>query len=104
MILRMPETTRGNVRTAQSEERFSLFADNHNAMLKYCSQIADLDIPSVLGTLEGTLATTGDGPLNSEGEQARQKLKENITIARLALEIHREVKRQIRSRYNVAWQ
>jgi len=37
------------------------------------------------GWLEGTLAATGDGPLNSEGEQARQKLEENITIARLAL-------------------
>ena len=73
-------------------------------MLKYCSQIADLDIPSVLRALEGTLAAAGDWRLDSEGEQAQQKLKENVTVARLALEIHREVKRQIRSRYRVAWQ
>ena len=90
--------------TGTPNEEMTLFADQHNAMLKCCCQIADLDVPSVIRTLERALVSAGDGPLESEQEEARQRLKENIAVARLALEIHREVKRQIRRRYRVAWQ
>ena len=87
-----------------SGEQIRLLAHQHNAMLKYCSQIVDLDIPAVVQTLERALAVAGDGPLDPQHDEARQRLKENLTVARLALEIHREVKRQIRSRYNLSWQ
>jgi hypothetical protein len=90
--------------TRRSQEQIRFLADQHNAMLKYCSQIAELDIPAVVRALERALAAAGDGALVTHREEARQRLKENLTVARLALEIHREVKRQIRCRYNAAWQ
>ena len=90
--------------TKNPEDRTSRLANQHNAMLRCCSEIADLDIPAIVRILEGALAAAGDGALDPQQEDARQRLKENIAVARLALEIHREVKRQIRSRYNAAWQ
>ena len=90
--------------TGNPTEEMTLFANQHNTMLQCCCQIADLDIPWVIRKLEGALITTGDGPLEPEQEEARQRLKENIAVARLALEIHRELKRQIRTRYKMAWQ
>jgi hypothetical protein len=92
------------LQSKNSGEQIGLLADQHDAMLKCCAQIADLDIPTVVRTLERALAVAGEGPLDSQQDEARQRLKENITVARLALEIHREVKRQIRARYNVSWQ
>ena len=80
------------------------FLDQHNAMLKACSQIADLDLPSILRTLEQALMNAGDRPLEPAQADARERLKENIAVARLALEIHREVKRQLRARHQIAWQ
>lgn len=82
------------------------FADQHNAMLGACCQIADLDLPAIVRTLEQSLVNAGNCPLKPVDEDARERLKENIAVARLALEleIHREVKRQLRARHQIAWQ
>jgi hypothetical protein len=86
-----------------SEEQFRLLADQHNAMLKRLSNRRFGYSNS--GPRAGASARRCRGrPLDPQQEEARKRLKENLTVARLALEIHREVKRQIRSRYNLGWQ
>jgi len=80
------------------------FANQHNAMLKACCQIAELDLPAIVRTLEQALLNSGNVSLEPAQADARERLKENISVARLALEIHREVKRQLRARRGVAWQ
>lgn len=83
-----------------SQAAMPRFALQHNAMLKACCQIADLDLPPIVRTLEQSLVNAANGPLKPVEEDAR----ENIAVARLALEFHREVKRQLRARHQIAWQ
>ena len=90
--------------TNASQAAMLRFADQHNARLKACCQIADLDLPAIVRTLEQLLVNPGNRPLKSVEEDARERLKENITVTRLALEILREVKRQLRARHQIAWQ
>lgn len=81
-----------------SEQELIGFTNQHNAMLHLCSQLANLNVPELIRVLNGMYTAASDGPPGSGQDHTRKMIEDNLVVARLALEIHGEVNRQIRSR------
>jgi len=84
--------------TTMSETALERCIRQHDAMLRFCRKIADLEIPAILRLLTEIDAALREGTASIEQFRVRRLLEDNLAIARLALEIHAEVNRRSKQR------